>query len=291
MQNLAKRQWGHSLSVKDSADIMIDWCVRARDKNILRKKPPQIYFAYVLEDTPPLQYFQNISPVFKYSQKDVPYIDQTRDSLLRCLSVALKAHFFLFPNDAVSHEPYFFVMPSLLEPSQTHFGLLYKIEKEDKVILVCEKNLKAMIENENNKVIFEFPTVVIEDSFKWYHMKNWYRLKQQANLDGIEKPWQNKGMAELAKDAPTPTELQKYATLLEVPYEIKDAIKPLGIEWSAKVKTWYLPKGFDVDSVKEYIDYTRKEWVRENPNGVVKEQKPQYPKKDFKNNEQKKNDS
>lgn len=270
MQNLAKRQWGHSLSVKEAADIMIDWCVRARDKNILRKKPPQIYFAYVLEDTPPLQYFQNISPVFKYSHKDVPYVDQTRDSLLRCLSVALKAHFFLFQNDAVSHEPYFFVMPSLLEPSQTHFGLLYKIEKEDKVILVCEKNLKQMIENENNKVIFEFPTVVIEDSFRWYHLKNWYKLKLQANLEEVEKPWQNKNLAKLAKDAATPNELLKYATILEIPYEIKDAIKPLGIEWSAKVKTWYLPKGFDVDSVKEYIEYMKKEYQNNPPAIAVK---------------------
>ena len=48
MQNLAKRQWGHSLKVKEATDIVIDWCIRARDKNILRKKPPQIYFAYVL---------------------------------------------------------------------------------------------------------------------------------------------------------------------------------------------------------------------------------------------------
>lgn len=258
MQNLAKRQWGHQLSVKEAADTMIEWCIRARDKNALRKKPPQIYYAFVLDDTPALQYMHNISSAFRYSQKDVPYIDQARDVLLRCLSVALKAHFFLFADDAVSHEPYFFAIPSLSDPTSTIFGLIYKIEKEDKAIVVCEKNLIELFDK--SKVVFEFPVVVIEDSFKWYSLKNWARIKQQANLEEfLEKPWMSKKLAQAAQDAATIEELQKYATPLEVPYDIKDAIKPLGIEWSKKVKTWYLPKGFDVDSVVEYIEHVKKE--------------------------------
>ena len=136
-----------------------------------------------------------------------------------------------------------------------------------------------MFENEKTKILFEFPTVVIEDSFRWYHLKNWYKVKQQANMeDDNGKPWQNKTISQLAKDAPNATELQKYATILEVPYEIKDSIKTLGVEWSAKVKTWYLPKGFDVESVKEFIDYTKKEWIKNNPNDPTKEIKKTYKK-------------
>lgn len=258
MQNLAKRQWGASLTIKESADMMIDWCIRAREKNVLRKKPPQIYYAYITEDSPPLQYLNNISQIFKYSQKDIPYIDQSRDSLLRCLSVALKAHFFLFPDDKVSHEPYFFVLPSLSEPTQTSFGLVYKIERESKSIIVCDKPLGEMFDK--SKVIFEFPVVVIEDSFKWYHLKNWAKIKYAAQIDNkTEKPWLNKKILQDAKDATTKEELEKYATPLEIPYEIKDDIKPLGIDWSKKVRTWYLPKGFDVESVNEYIEYRKKE--------------------------------
>jgi len=141
MQNLSKRQWGHQLSIKQAADIAISWCIRAREKNVLRKKPPKIFYSYIVEDTPPLQYLQNISSVFKYSQKDMPYTDQSRDTLLRCLSVAIKAHFFLFPNDVVSYEPYFFTIPSLNDPNNTIYGLIYKIEKDDKSIIVCERNL------------------------------------------------------------------------------------------------------------------------------------------------------
>ena len=267
MQNLAKRQWAPNLTLKESADMMIEWCIRAREKNVLRKKPPQIYFAYVIEDTPPLQYFQNISSIFKYSQKDVPYIDQTRDSLLRCLSVALKAHFFLFPKNNVAHEPYFFVIPSLIEPSQTHYGILYKIDKADKCILVSEKDLSLMFDKDQSKVLFEFPTVVIEDSFKWYHMKNWAKIKQSANLEDNDLRYdRSKDLYRLAKDAQTLEELEKYATVLDVPYQIKDAIKPLGVEWSHKTKTWYLPKGFDIDSVKEYVNYSKSLMVQHDKN-------------------------
>lgn len=263
MQNLAKRQWGPSLSVKESADIMIEWCIRAREKNVLRKKAPKIYFAYVLEDTPPLQYMHNISSAFRYSQKDVPYMDIARDALLRCLAVALKAHFFLFSDDAVAYEPYFFAIPSLAEPTQTTFGLIYKIEKENKSIIVCERELTALFDK--TKIVFEFPAVVIEDSFKWFHMKNWAKIKQQANLESnLEKPWVNKKTSALAKDATTKEELEKYASILDVPYDIKDEIKPLGIEWSKHLKLWYLPKGFDVDSVNEYIEYMKKEAAK-NP--------------------------
>jgi len=47
MQNLSKRQWGHQLSIKQAADIAISWCIRAREKNVLRKKPPKIFYSYI----------------------------------------------------------------------------------------------------------------------------------------------------------------------------------------------------------------------------------------------------
>lgn len=256
MQNLAKRQWGHQLSVKEAADIVIDWCIRAREKNALRKKPPQIYYAYVLEDTPPFQYMHNVGPVFKYSQKDVPYNDIARDSLLRCLSVALKVHFFMFADDLVSHEPYFFTMPSLAEPNTTVFGLIYKVEKQDKSIIVCDRKLDILFDK--TKIFFEFPAVVIEDSFKWYSLKNWAKIKQQSEIDKIiDKPWLSKKIAQAASEAKTLDELEKNAIVLDVPYEIKDALKPLGIEWNKNIKTWYLPKGFDIESVIEYLNYLK----------------------------------
>lgn len=258
MQNLAKRQWRPSLSLKESADIMIDWCIKARDKNVLRKKPPQIFYAYVLEDFIPLMYMYNISAAFKYSQKDMPYQDVAKDVLLRELSIALKAHFFLFEKANLAHEPYFFTLPSFDDPNTSVFGVIYPIEKENKTIVVCEKDILKLFEKQ--KVIFEFPAVVIEDSFKWYHMKNWGRIKAANQLEGsLASSYDLKKKVLEAKEVSTKEELEKIATIIDVPYEIKDLIKPLGIEWNTKIKTWFMLKGFDVDSVNEYIHYLKKE--------------------------------
>lgn len=265
MQNLPKKQWKPSLSIKDSADIMISWCIRAREKNILRNKSPQLYFAYIVEGVIPLQYLTNISQVFKYSQKDMPYIDQARDSLLRCLAIALKAHYFLFTNDKVAHEPYFFTFPNLSDPNQTIFGLIYKIEGENKTIIVCEKDLSLLLDKvfDKNKILYTFPAVLTDNSFKWYHIKNWSKIRentlQNNNEKDIEKPWINKELLNKAKASESKEDLMKYATVLDVSYEIKDYIKPLGIEWSKKANAWYLPIGFDIESVNEYIEYVKKE--------------------------------
>lgn len=258
MQNLAKRQWRPSLSLKESADIMIDWCIKARDKNVLRKKPPQLYYGYVIEDFIPLVYMHNISTAFKYSQKDMPYQDIAKDTLLRELSVALKAHFFLFEKSVLAHEPYFFTLPSFDNSNNTIFGVIYPIEKENKTIVVCEKDILKIFDKQ--KVVFEFPTVVIEDSFKWYHLKNWSKIKHSNQLEGnIDFSRDLKKKTIEAKEVSTKEDLEKLATMIDVPYQIKDFIKPLGIEWNTKLKTWFMLKGFDIDSVNEYIHYLKKE--------------------------------
>lgn len=261
MQNLAKRGWGASLTIRESADLMIEWCVKAREKNVLRKMNPRIYYAYVVEDTPPLAHMLPISTAFKYSQKDMPHTDYARDVLLRCLSVALKAHFFIFQDANVAHEPYFFGFPSLEDSTKNVFGLIYKIEKEDKAIIVCEKDLEPIFKSK--RILYRFPAVVNDDSFRWYGLKNWAIVKQHALIADKERPWKDSVSHQSAKDAGTKEELAKYATILEVPYDIKDEIKPLGIEWSNKVKVWYLPKGFDVDSVNEYVSYVKKRYEAE----------------------------
>ncbi len=253
MQNLSKRVWGQNLNIKESADIMIDWCIRAREKNVLQKKPPKIYFSYVLEKNIPLNFMQNVSSLFKYSQKDLPYVDEIRDKVLRLLSVALKCHYFLYQDSLVEHEPYFFIQPTLSNESATQVGLVYKLKNE--TILVCENNLKDLYKDAD--FLYEFPAVVIEDSFKWYHMKNWHKLKYADNgrLNNHFKPNEYPVYYKAAQMSKTLEELAQYANILNIPYGIKDLVKPLGIEWSKNLNTWYLPKGFDIDSINEYVNY------------------------------------
>lgn len=258
MNNLSKRQWTPSINIKESFELMLEWCIKAREKNILKKKNPKIFFSFIVKDTPPFYHMNSTGALFKYSQKDTPYIDSLRDVILRELSVALKTHFFLFPTEKVAHEPYFFTFPSLENPNEIITGLIYKIEKSDISIIVCEQDLSKLFSKIN--IVCEFNTVVIEDSFKWYHMKNWYHIKNKNNthytdyndiLLNLKKNIQD------AKEANTKDELEKLVSIIEVPYEIKDDIKPLGIEWNNKIKTWFLPKTFDIDSVNEFIQFKK----------------------------------
>lgn len=260
MQNLAKRQWRPSLTLKESSDVMIDLCIKAREKNVLRKNPPKLYFSYVLEDFIPLSYMSNISSVFKYYQKDQPFQDIAKDVLLRQLSVALKTHFFFFENSKLSHEPYFFTLPSFENTKLNIFGLIYPIEKENKTIIVCEKDISKLFEK--TKISLDFPVIVIEDSFKWYHTKNWRKIKEGNFLNyniAYEEDCKKKTL--IAKEILNITDLQKIADIVDVPYEIKDYIKPLGIEWNKKLKCWFLLKGKDLESIHEYIIYLKRQYL------------------------------
>lgn len=247
---VAKKVWGNSISIKDSADIMIDWCIKAREKNIISRKPSRLIHAYIMDDTPPLNFFEPVSSMFRYSNKDVPYTDKIRDNLLRCLAVALKAHFFLFNEDYVEHEPFFFVYPSLENSSEVNIGLIYKLEKSKKTILVSEKNLALL--SKDNKIIHDFNVALTQDSFKWYHMKNWARLRLEHKN---ESPWIEDSDLTKAKQAKSREELEEVATIIDVPFHLKDYLKPLGIDWAKNLKTWFIPKGYDIDSILEYKEH------------------------------------
>lgn len=288
-QNNIKKEWIPNLKVKDAIDVCIAWSIRARQKNVISQKPAELFHAYVLNDTPNISYFQGVSSVFKYSQKDTPYTDSTRDMLLRLLSVCLKAHFFLYNNYTVSYEPHFFVIPNLSDPNQTEYGLVYKVSHENKCIVICSKELKNLYNHDGKeaKILFHFPAIVGEDNLKWFHYKKWYRLRELANFDDrIEKPWLTKKENEEAKNAKTTEDLSKFGTILDVPLEIKDYIKPTGIIWHTGLQTWYLPLGFDAENVREYISYIKKTKSQNNlkdskENNFYK--KNYYPKKNEEN--------
>ncbi len=279
MQNLAKRQWTPNLGLKDAIDMGIELSIKARQKNVLSSSPPKLYYCYVVQDCPDLIYFHSLSSLFKFSQKDTPYVDGARDKVLRMLSVASKCHFFLFHKEKVAHEPYFYAVPDVSNPSNTIFGLIYKIASQDKTIIVSERQLKNTATFKFEKIIvpnkpifiksepiinilYDFPTVVPEDSFKWFHYKKWYALK-----DEIEK---NFGPAEKVKNLlnknvifnelknlTTPQELERKAYIINIPYELKDAMMECGCLWHPNLKMWYLPRGYDLEVILQYLNYLK----------------------------------
>lgn len=281
MQNLAKKQWNPNISVKDAVDLGIEFSVRARQKNVIATLPPKLYFCYVAQDCPDLTYFHNISALFRFSQKDTPYIDQTRDRVLRMLSVATKAHFFLFHKEKVAHEPYYFAVPDLSNPSNTYYGLIYKIASQDKTIMVCERQLKntalqkleksVSATNPNHvfikaepiiNVLYEFPTVVPEDSFKWFHYKKWYALQSEAQQafgpqDMVKAVGQKSVIFNELKAIKKMEDLERKCHILTIPYELKDFMMEAGCLWHPGLKVWYLPRGHDLEVVLHYLNYLK----------------------------------
>lgn len=266
MQNLAKREWAPRQSVKEAADVCVNWIIKARQKNVIADRPPALYHAYVINDCPPFDYMHNVGSLFRYSQKDSPYVDATRDRILRLLSVCVKAHYFLFGEAQVSHEPYFFAVPSLDNPSGTDFGVVYKIEKEEHAIVVFEREWEKLAPSD--RIVFRFPVIVGSDSFRWYSTKNWAKLRAENNLaERLDKPWLAKKDRQDIIACKTVEELSVFGTVLDVPYDLKDAMKPVGIQWAEGVKKWYLPKGFDLESVIEYLMHLK----REHAKSVIKQ--------------------
>jgi hypothetical protein len=256
MQNLSKRQWGQSLKLKEAIDLSIEWCIKAREKNVLKSIHPEIFYTYVVDSFTYVDDLGFVGKFFKYSQKDTPNIDRARNILLKCLAAAEKCHYFLCEDYLVSHEPLFFTIPLL--DSSLGYGLVYNVENGNKrkTIIVCNKKLDLL--SDVSSKIYSFPVIIGEDSFKWYSVKVWSKFKNSNFINPLKDPSSYYDVLNKAKIATTKEELKKYVNILEIPYEIKDLIKPLGIEWSNHVKAWYLPLGFDIDSVNDYINYIKK---------------------------------
>lgn len=271
MQNLHKKQWTPNISLKEATELCIDFSIKARQKNIIASLPYKLFFCYTLNESPNTDYFHNFSSLFKFSQKDNPQTDSARDMTLRMLSVALKCHFFLYENQKVIHEPYFGVFPDLSQPHKPIFALLYKIE--NKTIIVCERELKNItltqavkvtnneaeqIKKESiNQTVFEFPTIVGIDSFKWFHYKKWFVLKKE-----IENTYTNTDKQKIInyiKKISTKELLEQKAYIINVPYNLKDDMMKTGCIWNPIVNCWCLPKGYDVELINHYLHQLKQE--------------------------------
>lgn len=259
MSSLAKREWNPRISLDEALGCSLGWLLRARQKNVLSNLPPTLYTAYVVDDAPHLGFMRDLSSLFRYSAKDDPETDRARDQALRLLSVALKAHFFLGRDSLARHEPYLFSLPDLSSAGSCHYGLVYRLEgRPSQTILVgtCDLGMVSTLRPTN----FKFPVVLTKNSFKWFDKKHWTELGKEADVfERIMKPWAARKELDViekwtdAKDFP-------FGTFIDVPYDLKDFIKPSGVRWADALKKWYLPRGFDVEPVREYVRWVEAEW-------------------------------
>jgi hypothetical protein len=214
--------------------------------------------AYVVDDAPHLGFMRDLSSLFRYSAKDDPEMDRARDQALRLLAVSLKAHFFLGKDSLARHEPYLFSLPDIANPASCHYGLVYRLEgRPSQTIIVanCDLGLISTLK----PTVFRFPVVLTKNSFKWFDKKHWIELGNEADVfDRIMKPWAAKQELNIIEKWTDESDFP-FGTFIDVPYEIKDYVKPTGVRWADALKKWYLPRGFDVDPVKEYVKWVESE--------------------------------
>lgn len=258
MSSLAKREWNPRISLDEALSCSLGWLVRARQKNVLSNLPPTLYMAYVVDDAPHLGFMRDLSSLFRYSAKDDPEMDRARDQALRLLSVSIKAHFFLGKDSLARHEPYLFSLPDIANPASCHYGLVYRLEgRPSQTIIVanCDLGLVSTL----RPTAFRFPVVLTKNSFKWFDKKHWIELGKEADVfDRIMKPWAAKQELNIIEKWTDESDFP-FGTFIDVPYDIKDYVKPTGVRWADALKKWYLPRGFDVDPVKEYVKWVESE--------------------------------
>lgn len=253
-----KKEWTPNISLDESLKITLNWLIKVRQKNALSIRPPTLYSAYLIDDFSEFNFLHDVNSLFRFSSKDTPEHHNARDIILRLLSVCLKAHHFLAPQENVRHEPYFFTSPDPSNLGRPHYGIIYRLDgRPNQAIIVATYDILLSSSFKSNPI--KFPVVLTQNSYKWLDKKHWSELSIQANiLTSILKPWQNQQDIDLADQCTQESDFC-YGTLLHVPYEIRKYIKPTGIRWSDGLKRWYLPKGWDVDPVQEYIQWVTQE--------------------------------
>lgn len=258
MSSLAKREWNPRISLDESLGCSLNWLIRARQKNVLSNLPPTLYTAYVVDDAPHLGFMRDLSSVFRYSSKDDPEMDRVRDQALRLLAVAQKAHFFLGKDALVRHEPYIFSLPDISQPSSCHYGLVYKLEsRPSQTVMVSTVDLGLV--STLKPTAFRFPVVLTKNSYGWFDKKHWQTLAAEADVfERIMKPWVAKQELNIIEKWTDEREFP-FGTFLDIPFELKDYMKPTGARWADALRKWYLPRGFDVQPVQEYLRWMESE--------------------------------
>lgn len=260
MSGSAKRLWSPNLSFEEVNKLVLSFLIRCREKSILTKKPVSAYKVYKFEQTWSVEGMVEISKYFRFSKNDTPENDRARDSIVRLLCIVLKAHYFTNENGKVRNEPYVFCIPDLSKPNSMQYGIVYQVEEDNKLYTFMAADWDMSLSNSTyikttNSI--EIPLVLSANSYKWLEVKKWREYKLTAKEENIYqlKDWN------LKKNYFNKVNLEKdeknfpFGVVIKYNQEIKDFLSYTGAEWALGIKSWFIPNGLDVHSLKEYYDY------------------------------------
>jgi hypothetical protein len=269
MSGRGKRLWPSNLDLDSAYKETLEFLKRCSAHKINVSLPhPTIYKSYKIDGYWGIGELTPISVLLKFGYSNDPLVDRAKISIARLLCVALKTHYFLSNNAIVPSEPVWFSIPDLANPGNFRYGLIYNIIEpadkngpaKQKTIITAEWDLtlSSSIPPHIQKND-EFPVILQPDPFTWIRRKSWIELKEKSgnniwfeNLNNQEKiTWLNN-----VHNHKTLNDF-KFGNVLDCPIELKDDASAAGAIWARGIKHWFMPHGFDFESVQIWLNYLK----------------------------------
>ena len=245
MSGRGKRIWAPQISFDDAYQEALHYLKRCQEHKLLgTPEKPELIYAYRLSQPLTTQHGSPISPVLKFGHDSDPLSDQLKVVIAKLASVALKIHYFQHPTLFTAHEPYWFAIPDISQPHRQQYALVYTLQNQEQtfswVISTWDIAQSAKIFKKFDAQQ-KFPSVLTTDSYQWLSIKRWKALKeQQTNLDLHQE---------------TQKESYKAGHILDYHPELNAELKALGAIWARGIKKWVFPKGFDIQAIKDYLQW------------------------------------
>lgn len=241
----------------------------------LRLSRPVLFQAYCVQESWPDIGQQGVSRFLRFGKTSMSAAGGGRDAkaaVAQMLSVAVKAHFFMFPNAVVGREPQVIGVPDLSRPGSYSWMLIYPLlppegeaGQRPSTIVVgqFDAQFAASVFPRLSRAE-EFPVALSKDPFRWLRRKDWERQKQDAVRGseeyGMSAWFDPAGLSrrryDLLRKIDAHTDLPSfpYGEVLDYGKGMRYEMRQVGAAWAKGIRRWYLPHGFDVQAVKEYLD-------------------------------------
>lgn len=260
-----KKIWTPNISIEDVFSFSNDFLNRCQSKRILTNNDLSIFHVYQSSKDWPLNNMIEISNFFKFSKSDQPEKNRAREVILKLLSAVSKAHFYFNHEAVVRNEPYVFSIPDLFKTGQFNYGLVYHIEKNNKIhtLLVAEWDLAISGSNVIKIQPWEKYTAIIEAGQS--EIFDFQKIKKIKSMDLYGyfsiKDWKTrKEYQEKVKLIENVSDF-KFGKILNSEHNLNQLYSSISyIEWASGIKKWFLPKGSDYILTTSYIENVKSQF-------------------------------
>lgn len=243
---------------RHARNVAAAWLSEMSRRGEIAEFPPTLYQAYVCDGWISRSAYnpRSLSDYFDAGSSD-PRLAEARLSLIRLLSIAVKAHFFLFRLDLVQEEPSVFWVPDLMRPQVARFGIQIPFLKSRKSLMVSDADLLAVSAGKIG--IGRFPVVLTSDHNAWLDERHWETLAEDGDAARLIQETLSVSESMAARSYSDPGTFP-FGTLFDIPEDLRPQMRAAGLRWAEGVGRMYLPKGFDSAPVEAYFVHLKERY-------------------------------